>query len=240
MRMWFVRRRKLGERRLLKFFQPNCESKQSIIRQELSKADSRIRILKPFALRGLIISLLFTQFGAWTHGISSAYADPLQNPTQAQSNGPDSNDDLAKRAQEIARIQAEIDKNWKEYQKGPRRKFIGRYTKEYRLKQYYKEYRLKQYYEECLARIEKVTFLNPSNIYFAIQLSISIKPDGNIENIEVSRPSGQHDVDEFAIHLIETAAPFPPFPPEITKDTDFLTIVGIWNVPLPDRQGATQ
>lgn len=215
----------------MKCIQHSGKGKQSAFKPALKKAGSSLRLLKPFTLRGLVFSLLLIQLGNWTHVVSNVYAEPLQNPNLTQSNSTtSSNEYLVKRAQEIARLEAQINKNYDAYQKVPRRKFITQYTK---------EYRLKKYFEECLANIEKVTFLNPLKIHWALQLAISIKPDGSIENIEVSRPSGQRDVDEFAIQTIKLAAPFPPFPPEIAKDTDFLTIVGTWNVPLPNRQGTT-
>src|SRR5450631_2462554 len=48
--------------------------------------------------------------------------------TSASTNG----DDLVQKSMEIARLEAQINKNWDDYQKMPRRKFVGARTQEYR------------------------------------------------------------------------------------------------------------
>lgn len=209
----------------MKCIQQSSKCKQSTFKLALIKADSSLRFLMSFALRGLVFSLMFTQFGDWTRGVANAYAEPLQNPNSAQKNSSSNNVDLAKRAQEIARIEAQINKDFDAYQKSPRRKFTGARTQEYRFVKYIEDWRVK---------IERVGNLNYpeevklNKIHGSLMLSVSIKADGSLENIEVSKSSGQPVLDAAAIRIVKLAAPFAPLPPEISKDTDILTISRTW------------
>jgi len=57
---------------------------------------------------------------------------------------------------------------------------------------------------------------------------VSIKSDGSLERVEINRPSGQRILDAAALRIVELAAPFAPFPADIAKDTDILSITRTW------------
>jgi len=73
------------------------------------------------------------------------------------------------------------------------------------------------------------------HIFGKLQLSVSIRADGSVESIEVSRSSGKPILDAAAMRIVRLAAPFSPLPPSITKDTDILTITRTWSFTSSDR-----
>lgn len=143
-----------------------------------------------------------------------------------------SGDDLVQKSLEIARLEAQINKNWDAFQKLPRRKFIGARTQEYRFAQYIEDWRVK---------VERVGNLNypeqarQQKVFGSLKLSVSILADGSVESIEVSKSSGQRILDAAAMRIVKLAAPFAPLPPNITKDTDILTITRTWTFTQSDR-----
>ena len=56
-----------------------------------------------------------------------------------------------------------------------------------------------------------------------------------MESIEINRPSGQRILDASAIRIVKLAAPYPPFPPDIRKDIDVLSITRTWTFTSTDR-----
>jgi protein TonB len=46
--------------------------------------------------------------------------------------------------------------------------------------------------------------------------------------VEINRPSGQRILDAAAVRIVQLAAPFAPFPADIAKDTDILSITRTW------------
>lgn len=58
--------------------------------------------------------------------------------------------------------------------------------------------------------------------------TVSIKSDGSLEGVEINRPSGQRILDAAALRIVQLAAPFAPFPPNIARDTDILSITRTW------------
>ena len=143
-----------------------------------------------------------------------------------------SGDDLVQRALEIARLEAQIDKNWEAYQKLPRRKFIGARTQEYRFAQYIEDWRIKV---ERIGNLNYPEEARRQRIYGKLQLSVSIMKDGSIENVEVSKSSGHRILDAAAMRIVKLASPYSPLPPNITRDTDILTITRTWTFTPSDR-----
>jgi protein TonB len=157
----------------------------------------------------------------------------VQPELKKQKNSAASNgDDLMQRALEIARLEAEINKNWDAYQKLPRRKFIGARTQEYRFSQYIEDWRVKV---ERIGNLNYPEQARKQKIFGKLQLSVSINKDGSVESVEVSRSSGQRLLDAAAVHIVKLAAPYSPLPPNITKDVDILTITRTWSFTSSDK-----
>jgi len=161
--------------------------------------------------------------------VASAPSQPQPQPeTPALPNTAD----LMQRSLEVARLEAQISKDWDEYQKRPRRRFVGARTQEFRFARYIEDWRLK---------IERVGELNypqaarDQRIYGSLVLTVSIKADGALDKIEINRSSGQKVLDEAAIHIVRLAAPFSAFPADIAKDTDILSITRTWTFTRADQ-----
>ena len=65
-------------------------------------------------------------------------------------------------------------------------------------------------------------------IYGSLVVTVSIKSDGSLERVEINRSSGQRILDAAALRIVQLAAPFAPFPADIAKDTDILSITRTW------------
>jgi len=157
---------------------------------------------------------------------------PAQPEPQAESRPGPTAADLLQRSAEIARLEAQISRDWDSYQKRPRRRFVGARTQEFRFARYVEDWRLK---------IERVGELNypqaarDQKLYGSLIVTVSIKADGALEKVEINRPSGHKLLDEAAVRIVQLSAPFAPFPADINKDTDILSITRTWTFTRADR-----
>lgn len=149
---------------------------------------------------------------------------PVPEPVKSQDKPLDLQELMAK-SREIARQEAQIDKQVEDYQKIPRRKFVGARTQEYRFAQYVEDWRVKV---ERIGNLNYPAEARSRKLYGKLVLSVSIMADGTLEEVEVSRSSGSKVLDAAAVQIVKLAAPYTPLPPEITKDTDILTITRTW------------
>jgi periplasmic protein TonB len=132
--------------------------------------------------------------------------------------------DLADLALAAMRLQAQIDRQIEDYQKRPRKKFIGANAAEYRFAQYEEDWRVK---------VERVGTLNypaeaRGKVYGNLRLTVAIRPDGSVESVELDRSSGLKVLDAAAFKIVRMAAPYARFPPDIKRDTDLLVITRTW------------
>ncbi len=146
-----------------------------------------------------------------------------QAPTDEPAAQP-SGRDLADLALAAMRLQAQIDKRIDEYQKRPRKQFIGANASEYRFAQYEEDWRIK---------VERIGSLNyppeaRGKLYGNLRLTVTIRPDGSVESIELDRSSGLKVLDAAAFKIVRMATPFAAFPPNIRRDTDLLVITRTW------------
>jgi protein TonB len=132
--------------------------------------------------------------------------------------------DLADLALAAMRLQAQIDKQIEDYQKRPRKKFIGANAAEYRFAQYEEDWR---------AKVERVGTVNypaeaRGKLYGNLRLTVTIRPDGSVDGIELDRSSGLKVLDAAAFRIVKMAGPFAAFPASIRRDTDLLVITRTW------------
>ncbi len=124
---------------------------------------------------------------------------------------------------EIASLQAKLDKQKQEYAKRPRIRTLTAvsakesFDAEYLIKWSEKFERIgtKNYPKEALAK----------NITGRVMLNVTIKPDGSIEEIAITRSSGSRILDDSARQIVRLAAPYAKFPPEIRRQVDRLKII---------------
>jgi len=148
----------------------------------------------------------------------------VPQPREQPQIAPDATD-IVTRGLEIARLEAQIARDWENYQQRPRRRFIGARTQEFRFARYIEDWRVK---------IERVGELNypqaarDQRIYGSLIVTVSIKSDGTLERVDINRPSGQRILNAAALRIVHLAAPFAPFPADIAKDTDIISITRTW------------
>ena len=139
--------------------------------------------------------------------------------------------DMIAQAIEIDKKEALIAKNWDDYQKKPKRKFIGARAKEYKYALYVDTWRQK---------VERVGNLNYPEaaknlkLYGNLQLTVSIKSDGTLESVELTRSSGHKVLDDAAKQIVELAAPYARFPDDIRNEVDILSITRTWTFTKED------
>jgi len=157
----------------------------------------------------------------------------MQSPTDVQEKTdlPTANE-LMQRTLEAMRLEAQIAKDMEVYQKRPKRRFIGARAEEYRFARYVEDWRLK---------IERVGNLNypeaarQQKLYGSLLLTVSIRNDGSVENVEINRTSGSRILDAAAVKIVEMSGPFAAFPPDIKRDTDILHITRTWTFTKADQ-----
>jgi protein TonB len=164
--------------------------------------------------------------------LKSNYTAEQQELKKQKNTNADNGDELVQRSLEMARLEAQINKNWDDYQKLPRRKFIGARTQEYRFAQYIEDWRVKV---ERIGNLNYPEQARREQIFGKLQLSVSIRKDGSLESVEVSKSSGHRILDAAAMRIVKLAAPYSPLPPSITKDVDILTITRTWTFTSTDR-----
>jgi len=133
--------------------------------------------------------------------------------------------ELMQRTLEAMRLEARVAKDIEVYQQRPKRRFVGARAEEYRFARYVEDWR---------AKIERIGNLNypeaarELKLYGSLLLTVSIRSDGSVENVEINRSSGQRVLDAAAVKIVEMSAPFAAFPPDIKRDTDVLHITRTW------------
>lgn len=183
---------------------------------ELRQAEKRVRALEAQQQR------LLTQARS-----KAAVAAKSEQPPAPAAEPPAaiSGRDLASSALAMARLEGEIARDTDEYNKRPRKKFIGTRTDEYRFAQYIEDWRRK---------VERVGTLNypeeaKGRLYGTLVLSVTIKSDGEVDKVEINRSSGQRILDDAARRIVTMAGPYAAFPADIRRDTDLLIITRSWN-----------
>jgi len=164
--------------------------------------------------------------------MKSNYSAVQEELKKQKSDTSGNGEALVQKSLEMARLEAQIDKNWDAYQKIPHRTPIGARTKEYRFAQYIEDWRIKV---ERIGNLNYPEQARRQHIYGKLVLTVSINKDGSVENIEVSRTSGHPILDAAAMRIVRLAAPYSPLPPSITKDTDILEITRTWTFTSSDR-----
>lgn len=139
--------------------------------------------------------------------------------------------DLANRAMAVARLEAQIERDYDDYNKRPRKKFIGARTEEYLPAQYIEDWRLK---------VERVGNLNypeaaRGKLYGSLVVYMEINQDGELIRAEVQRSSGHKVLDEAALRILRLAAPFGRFSPQMRQQFDVLAFARTWTFTQGDQ-----
>ena len=162
---------------------------------------------------------------ALNRGLGVKVPVEVQPQTPSEDASPQvSGRDMANRSLAMLDLQAQIARQTQAYQERPRKRFIGANAREYRFAQYEEDWR---------AKIERVGTLNypaeaRGKLYGTLRLTVTIRPDGTVESIDLDRSSGLKVLDQAAFRIVQMAAPFAVFAADIRKDTDLLVITRTW------------
>jgi len=167
-----------------------------------------------------------------THSVQEAAATQPEKGQQTPAAKTVSMADMVANSLEMARLEAQIAKQQDEYQKRPKRKFLGARTQEYRFATYVEAWRQK---------VEKIGNLNypeaakDQKLYGQLRMTVTIKADGTIEDIDINQSSGHKILDDAAERIVRLAEPYAPFPEDIRKDVDILGITRTWTFTKEDN-----
>jgi protein TonB len=154
---------------------------------------------------------------------------PLEEPEVTES--PTAND-IMQKTLEATRLEAKIARDMDAYQKIPRRKHIGAQATEYRFARYVEDWRMKV---ERIGNLNYPEVARQNKLYGSLILTVFIRADGSVEKVEVNRKSGQRILDAAAAKIVEMAGPYAPFPDNIRRDTDILSITRTWTFARGDE-----
>jgi protein TonB len=134
-------------------------------------------------------------------------------------------EDLPDANLQIARLEAQIARDWDAYQKLPKRKFVGARTQSVVYAQYVDDWR------ERIERVGTANFPEEARkrgLFGTVLVTVAIKADGSVERVEIDRSSGSRVLDSAVERIVFLAAPFKPFPANVKRETDILHITRNW------------
>lgn len=123
-------------------------------------------------------------------------------------------------------LQAKIDKKWMNYQKRPKRKFIGANVREAEFATYVERWR--QRIEDFGSR-HYSQGLNDQRLEGVMVVTVSIRSDGTVENVFIDRSSGSDMLDRAATDIVQRSAPFDSFDSRLSAKFDVLSITRQWS-----------
>ncbi len=139
---------------------------------------------------------------------------------------------LVARSLEMAKLEAQISQDYEAYQKRPRKIFIGARTQEYVFARYIEDWRIKV---ERIGNQNYPDAARQQKIYGTLQLTVSIKADGSLDSVEVTHSSGSDILDAAAVNIVREAAPYSPFPEDMRKKADVVSITRTWTFAPGDQ-----
>lgn len=134
-----------------------------------------------------------------------------------------SGSELAQRALAMARIEGSIAQQPEEANRGLRRKQITARTVGVSYAMYYAQWRDK---------IERVGSNNyPASARgkeYSLMVTVSVREDGSVDKVEIDRSSGNKDLDRHVQRIVDLAAPFARFSPEMRSEYQVYDIISTW------------
>lgn len=132
---------------------------------------------------------------------------------------------------EIDHLEAQIAKQQDEYQKRPKRRFLGSRAKAADDALYLEAWRQKV---ERIGNLNYPAAARNQKIYGKLQLTVSIRADGSLEKVMIDKSSGSKILDDAAIDIVKLAAPYARFSKEMKTTTDILDITRTWTFTQED------
>jgi protein TonB len=133
--------------------------------------------------------------------------------------------ELRRESMQMANLQPELSRQSQFRSRLPRREYISANTQ---------EYEFASYMSAWVAKVERVgnlnypTELRNKRLHGDLVLTVGIRHDGSVEDIDVMRSSGRTEIDRAAIEIVRLASPYAPLPDNIRERVDVLHITRTW------------
>ena len=134
---------------------------------------------------------------------------------------------LLQRSLEIASLEARLDAQQQAYSRKPR---VLRVTAASTLQS-----NNAWYVQNWVGKVTRVGNMNypaearNSGLYGDLRLLVTLRKDGSLKEVLVVQSSGSTVLDDAAIRIVRLAAPYPPFPEEMSRNVDELEIIRTWS-----------
>ena len=129
-------------------------------------------------------------------------------------------------AREIATLDAQIENQYQTEARGPRVRRLTSVSAKRAVDAYYlQSWRRKV---EAVGNLNYPAAARRDQLYGSLRLLVAITPDGDLMEVRILDSSGYAILDDAAGRIVQLAAPFAPFPPEMRKSTDVLEIIRTW------------
>jgi len=134
---------------------------------------------------------------------------------------------LLQRSLEIASLEARLDVQQQAYSRKPR---VLRVTAASTLQS-----SNAWYVQNWVSKVTRVGNMNypaearNSGLYGDLRLLVTLRKDGSLKEVLVVQSSGSTLLDDAAIRIVRLAAPYPPFPKEMSRNVDELEIIRTWS-----------
>jgi protein TonB len=134
---------------------------------------------------------------------------------------------LLQRSLEIASLEARLDAQQQAYSRRPR---VLRVTASSTLQS-----SNAWYVQNWVSKVTRVGNMNypaearNSGLYGDLRLLVTLRKDGSLKEVLVMQSSGSTLLDDAAIRIVRLAAPYPPFPEEMSRNVDELEIIRTWS-----------
>ena len=152
----------------------------------------------------------------------STTAIPPESPRKVESGDVAPTTDLTTSMKAIARLEAQVDKQTRDYNARPRRGYIGPTTRGTSYAMYYAQWKDK------VERLGTINYPQEArgHLYGDLTLRVTLNPDGTIYNdeVEVTRSSGSPVLDRAARRIVLLGAPYGRFSDELRRDYDIFEI----------------
>lgn len=169
-----------------------------------------------------------------TQGVSSRKAPAtVDKPTPPKPLPKSRQESDAAISEEIASLQARLDAQKQAYAKRPRVHHLTSVSAKAHYEALYLD-AFRRAVEEIGTRNFPQKALS-EGIFGNVRLAVQLKPNGSVQNIEVTQSSGHRFLDEAAIQSVRLAAPFAPFPDEMRRNVDVLEIIRTWRFDARER-----
>lgn len=132
--------------------------------------------------------------------------------------------DQLQRDMEMARLSAEIQQRSERYARRPTRKFVSASTREHAYAAYMRAW------VDRAVRVGNLNYPDEARrrrLAGEVVISVAVRRDGSVEDIQIVRTSGIRLLDDAAIRIARLAEPYPPLP-ATDDNVDVLHITRTW------------